>query len=115
MKTSWPIMLSSALLLSPFAVADVTYQENSQINGGSMMAMAKMATAFSSQAKAALAPTTTTVMVKGGKMVRTGPYTIDIIDLDAQTMTNIDRQKHTYYVTTFQQMQQAMADAAAKM
>jgi hypothetical protein len=115
MTNSWPLVLTSALLLSPLAMADVTYQENTQINGGSMVGMAKMAAAFSSQAKQALAPSTTTIMIHGNKMVRTSPISIDIIDLDAQTMTSIDRQKHTYYVTTFQQMQQAMADAAAKM
>jgi hypothetical protein len=115
MRNSWSVLLASALLVSPFAAADVTYQENSQINGGSMVGMAKMAAAFSSQAKQALAPSTTTVMIRGNKMVRTAPASIEIIDLDAQTMTSIDREKRTYYVTTFQQMQQAMADAAAKM
>jgi len=115
MKVSWPVLLTGTLLLSPFALADVTYQENTQINGGSMVGMAKMAAAFSSQAKQAMAPSTTTVMIHGNKMVRTSPASIEIIDLDAQTMTSIDREKHTYYVTTFQQMQQAMADAAAKM
>ena len=115
MKTSWPVLLTGSLLLSRLAIADVTYQENTQINGGSMVGMAKMAAAFSSQAKQAMAPSTTTVMIHGNKMVRTSPASIEIIDLDAQTMTSIDREKHTYYVTTFQQMQQAMADAAAKM
>ena len=115
MKPSWPVLLTGTLLLSPFAQADVTYQENTQINGGSMVGMAKMAAAFSSQAKQAMAPSTTTVMIHGSRMVRTSPTSIEIIDLDAQTMTSIDREKRTYYVTTFQQMQQAMADAAAKM
>jgi hypothetical protein len=47
-------------------------------------------------------------------MVRSNPHTTEIIDLDQQTMTFIDHDKHTYSVVTFQQMQQAMADAAAK-
>jgi hypothetical protein len=47
-------------------------------------------------------------------MVRSNPHSTEIIDLDAQTFTTIDHDKRTYSVMTFQQMQQAMADAAAK-
>jgi hypothetical protein len=47
-------------------------------------------------------------------MVRTNPHTTEIIDLDQQTITFIDHDKHNYSVVTFQQMQQAMANAAAK-
>jgi hypothetical protein len=114
MKSPWVALLTSTLLLPPFALADVSYQETTQVTGGSMMGMAKMAGAFSSQAKQMLAPTTTTVLIHGGCMVRSNPHTTEIIDLDAQTITNIDHDKRSYSVMTFQQMQQAMANAAAK-
>ncbi len=114
MKTSWSALLAGSLLLQPFAFADVSYQETTRVTGGSMMGMVKMAGAFSSQAKQALAPTTSTVMIHGGRMVRSNPHTTEIIDLDEQTITMIDHDKRTYSLMTFQEMEKAMADAAAK-
>jgi hypothetical protein len=114
MKTPWSVLLAGSLLVQPFAFADVSYQETTRVTGGSMMGMVKMAGAFSSQAKQALAPTTSTVMIHGGRMVRSNPHTTEIIDLDDQTITMIDHDKRTYSVMTFQEMEKAMADAAAK-
>lgn len=114
MKSPWPALLAGTLLLPSYALADVTYQETSRITGGSMMGMVKMAGAFSSQAKQELAPSTTTVMIHDSRMVRSNPHSTEIIDLDAQTITTIDHDRRSYSVMTFQQMQQAMADAAAK-
>ena len=62
MKTPWSALLAGSLLLQPFAFADVSYQETTHVTGGSMTGMMKMAGAFSSQAKQALAPTTETVI-----------------------------------------------------
>ena len=114
MKTPWSALLAGSLLLQPFAFADVSYQETTHVTGGSMTGMMKMAGAFSSQAKQALAPTTETVMIHGSRMVRSNPHSTEIIDLDDQTITMIDHDKRTYSVMTFQEMQKAMADAAAK-
>jgi hypothetical protein len=114
MKTPWSVLLAGSLLLQPFALADVSYQETTRVTGGSMMGMVKMAGAFSSQAKQAPAPTTSTVMIHGSRMVRSNPHSTEIIDLDDQTITMIDHDKRTYSVMTFQEMQKAMADAAAK-
>ena len=114
MKTPWSVLLAGSLLLQPFAFADVSYQETTRVTGGSMMGMVKMAGAFSSQAKQALAPTTSTVMIHGSRMVRSNPHSTEIIDLDDQTITMIDHDKRTYSVMTFQEMEKAMADAAAK-
>ena len=61
MKMKWiPIVISGALL-QPLAFADVSYQETTQITGGSLVGMLKLAGAFSSQAKQASAPTTSNV------------------------------------------------------
>ena len=113
MKTLY-ITLTAGLLLQPFALADLTYQETTRITGGSMQGMLKMAGAFSSQAKQANVPTTTTVELHGNRMVRSNPHTTEIIDLDQQAITSIDHDKHTYSVMTFEQMRQAFAKAAAK-
>jgi hypothetical protein len=110
----YAILFSSFLVLQPFAKADVSYQETTQITGGSLVGMMKLASAFSSQAKQASAPTTTTVMIHQNRMVRANPHTTEIIDLDQRNMTFIDNDKRTYSVVTFEQMRQAMANAAAK-
>jgi len=114
MKKTWILIVIGGVLMQPLAFADVSYQETTQITGGSLMGMLKLAGAFSSQAKQANAPMTSTVALHGNRMVRSNPHTTEIIDLDQQNMTFIDHDKHTYSVVTFQQMQQAMADAAAK-
>jgi hypothetical protein len=114
MKMRWVPIVIGGLLLQPVAFADVSYQETTQVTGGSLQGMLKLAGAFSSQAKQANAPITSTVALHGNRMVRSSLHTTEIIDLDQQTMTFIDHDKHTYSTATFQQMQQAMADAAAK-
>src|SRR6202789_3124699 len=108
MKTPWSVLLAGSLLLQPFALSDVSYQETTRVTGGSMMGMVKMAGAFSSQAKQALAPTTSTVMIHGSRMVRSNPHSTEIIDLDEQTMTFIDHDKRTYSMVTFKEIQQQM-------
>lgn len=114
MKRTWIPLLAGSMLVQPFAYADVSYQETTQITGGSLQSMMKFAGVFSSQAKQANTPVTSTVSLHGNRMVRSNPHTTEIIDLDQQTITLIDHDKHTYSVMTFQQMQQAMANAAAK-
>jgi hypothetical protein len=114
MKNSWLPILAAATLLQPLAHADVTYQETTKITGGSLKSMLKLAGAFSSQARQADSTTVTTITVHGNRMVRSNPHTTEIIDLDQQTITSIDHDKHNYSVVTFQQMQQALANAMAK-
>jgi hypothetical protein len=114
MKTSWFPILAAAALLQPLAFADVSYQETTQITGGSLVGMLKMAGAVSSQARQATARTTSNIMIHGSCMLRSNPHSTEIIDLDQQNMTFIDTDKHTYSVVTFAQMQQAMAKAAAQ-
>jgi len=114
MKTTWIALLAGGVLMHSFAFADVSYQETTQYTGGSMMGMLKMAGAFSSQAKQATSPVTSTVMIHGGRMLRSNPHTTEIIDLDAQMITFIDHDKRTYSLVTFKEIQDQMAKAAAK-
>lgn len=115
MNITWMSLLAGSMLLQPFVHADVSYQETTQITGGSLMSMLKLAGVFSSNAKQANTPITATIALHGNRMVRSDPHTTEIIDLDQQTITNIDRDKHTYSVMTFQQMEQVMAKASAQM
>jgi hypothetical protein len=95
--------------------ADFTYTETTQMTGGSMLSLMKMASAFSKQARQAGEPIVSTVAIKGNRMVHINPTNTEIIDLDAETITNIDTLKRQYTVVTFEQMKQQIEAAAAKM
>jgi hypothetical protein len=95
--------------------ADFTYTETTQMTGGSMLGLMKMAGAFSKQARQAGDPVVSTVAIKGNRMVRINPDHTEIIDLDAETITDIDTLKRQYTVVTFEQMKQQIEAAAAKM
>ena len=114
MKATWIALLAGGVLMHSFAFADVTYHETTQVTGGSMMGMLKMAGALSSQARQLSAPVTSTVMIQGGRMVSVNPHTTVIIDLDQQNMTTIDHDKRTYSVVTFQEIQEQMKKMAAQ-
>ena len=86
--------------------ADFTYTETTQITGGSMLGLMKMAGAFSKQARQAGDPIVSTVAIKGNRMAHISPDHAEIIDLDAETITNIDSLKRQYTVMTFAQMKQ---------
>ncbi len=102
----------AACLLCPTALlADFQYQETTQITGGSIVGLMKMAGAFSSQARQANQPITSTVMLKGNRMVRMRPDSTEIIDLDRGTVTEIDTAKRQYTTMTFEQMRQRLEQA----
>jgi hypothetical protein len=92
-------------------LADASYKETTQITGGSIVGMMKMAGAFSSQARKANQPVTSAVYVSGNRMARVRPDDAEIIDLDAGTITHIDLVKHQYTTTTFEQMRQQIEEA----
>ena len=92
-------------------LADASYKETTQITGGSIVGMMKMAGTFSSQARKANQPITSEVYVSGNRMARVGPDAIEIIDLDAGTITNIDPAKRQYTTMTFDQMRQKLEQA----
>jgi hypothetical protein len=94
--------------------AEFQYTETTSITGGSIVGMMKMAGTFSKQARQANEPVSTTVIVKGNRMVRINNLSTEIVDLDKETVTHIDMQRKTYTVMTFAQMRQQMEDAARK-
>ncbi|MEO6803862.1 MAG: hypothetical protein ABI197_11545 [Granulicella sp.] len=103
-----------AVASSPYAHADFTYQETTQITGGSLMSMMKMAATFSKQARQAGEATVSTVTIKGNRMMRANKDRTEIIDLDAGSITIIDHVKKQYTTMTFEQMRQQMDAAMAK-
>ena len=107
--------LGLSLLLPAAALGDFHYQETTQITGGSMMGMMKMAGRFSKQARDINAPNVSGVYVQGNRMARVNAQTMEIIDLDKETITNIDMQKHTYTQMTFEQMRQQFQQMMQQM
>lgn len=114
MKIRCLTVMSMLLALSTTGYADFTYQETTQITGGSMLGMMKMAGIFSKAAKQAGDPIVSTVMVKGNRMTRISKDHTEIIDLDKGTVTQVDHLKKQYTVMTFEQMRQQMDAAMAK-
>ena len=114
MKPLTFLLTCSLATTTVYAHADFTYQETTQVTGGSVVGMMKVAGAFSKQARQANDPVVSTVMVKGNKMIRIGKDTSEIVDLDAETITEIDNQKKQYTTMTFAQMRQQMEAAMAK-
>lgn len=110
-----PSLLSCTLACSSaIAHADFTYQETTQITGGSVVSMMKVAGTFSKQARQAGDPVVSTVMVKGNRMIHSNKESSEIIDLDAGTITTVDHLKKQYTTMTFEQMRQQLDAAMAK-
>jgi len=101
----------SAALATTSAYADFTYTETTQITGGSMLQLMKMAGTFSKAARQAGGPVVSTIAIKGNRMTRVGQQRTEIIDLDRETVTMIDHQKQQYTVMTFEQMRQQIEKA----
>jgi hypothetical protein len=103
--------LAITLATTSAAFADYTYQETTQITGGSIVSMMKLAGTFSSQARKAGDPVVSTIYLKGNRLAHVSADSMEIIDLDKQTVTHVDLLKKTYTVITFDQMK----DQVAKM
>jgi hypothetical protein len=99
-------------LSSSAMFADFSYRESSKVTGGMMAGMMKLAGAFS---KAAREPIESTIAVKGNKLAHRSSTSLNLIDLDARTITVADFQKRQYSVMTFEEMKQAMENIAKKM
>jgi hypothetical protein len=106
-----------ALMLAAPAsmLADYSYQETTQITGGSVVSMLKMAGALSSQARKAGEPVVSSIYLKGNRLANVSADSIEIIDLDKETVTHVDVAKRTYTVLTFQQMKDQVANARKQM
>jgi hypothetical protein len=109
-------LLALALSLpgSLFA-GDYTYQQTTQITGGTLLHMMKTVGVFSSQARHMGDPVVSSIYLKDNRLANVSSDSIEIIDLDKETITSVDVQKKTYTVMTFAQMKQAIENARAQM
>jgi hypothetical protein len=108
-------VLAVTLSMPSAVFADYTYQETTQITGGSIVSMIKMAGMLSSQARKAGDPVVSTIYLKGNRLANVSADSMEIIDLDKQTVTHVDLVKKTYTVITFQQMKDMVAKARQQM
>jgi hypothetical protein len=107
--------LGIILLGNRFMYADASYQETTQITGGSMVDSLKSVSFLSKSMSNAFAPMTTTTMVHGNQKAVVGKDYTEITDLDRETITHIDTLHKTYSVVTFAQMRQAFENMPKQM
>jgi len=91
--------------------ADFSYQETTQMSGGALVSILRLGGPFTRKARE---PIVSTVLIKGNRMATLGKENSTIIDLDKETITEINLSKKNYSVITFAQMRQAMDEAVAK-
>jgi len=91
--------------------ADFSYQETTQMTGGALVSILRLGGPFTRKARE---PIVSTVLIKGNRMATLGKENSTIIDLDKETITEINLSKKNYSVITFAQMRQAMDEAVAQ-
>jgi hypothetical protein len=105
-------LLAAGLLAFTLALrADFSYQETTQMTGGLVYNLLKLGGPFTRSARE---PQTSTVYVQGNRMATHYKESATVIDLDQETITEIDLKKKQYSVTTFEQMRAAMEKALAE-
>ena len=102
-------------LVSGLAYADASYEQTSQITGGTLTETIRSFSVLGKATKDLLAPTNSLTMVHGNQKAVINKNSTEIIDLDKETITHIDTAKKTYTVMTFAQMRQAAADMMKKI
>ncbi len=80
-----------------------------------MVAPLKSMSFLSKSMRDMFAPITTTTMIHGNQKAVVGKDSIEITDLDKETVTHIDPVHKTYTVVTFAQMRQAFTQASKQM
>lgn len=114
-RTQKSVVLLLTLAVPSSLFADYTYQQTTQITGGSIVKMMKMVSAFSSQARKAGDPVVSTIYLKDNRLANVSADSIEIIDLDKENITHIDIPKRSYTVVTFQQMKDQIENARKEM
>jgi hypothetical protein len=102
---------SGAILSCAILRADFSYQQTAQMTGGALVSILRLGGPFTRKARE---PIVSTVLIKGNRMATLGKDNSTIIDLDKETITEINLAKKNYSVVTFAQMRQALEDAMAR-
>ena len=115
MNTHKVAALGLMSLVSGLAYADASYEQTSQITGGTLTDTIRSFSFLGKATKEMLAPTNSLTMVHGNQKAVISKNSTEIIDLDKETITRFDTEKKTYTVMTFAQMRQAAADMMKRM
>ncbi len=107
-------LLALALTMAPLAVADVSHTTTSQVTGGGLLKLASIPM-VGGKIREALKPQTTQTALKGNRLATRGATSGNIIDLDAETMTNINFDAKTYSVMTFKEFEERMEKAMSNV
>lgn len=112
--------LLCALSFSSFSMparADFKYSETARVTGGAMVSMAHFAAAMTKTSEqSSLQPSTTTHYIKGNRMRTDRPDgTVEIIDLDARQVIEIDGRQRTYAIATFDEVKAALQNEQQTM
>jgi hypothetical protein len=110
MNTHYVAALGLMSLVSGVASADASYEQTTQITGGTLTDTIRSISFLGKATKDMLAPTNSLTMVHGNEKAVVNKHSTEIIDLDKETITHIDTEKKTYTVMTFAQMRQAAAE-----
>jgi hypothetical protein len=109
MNRFWAAVL--ALALAATARADYSYKQTSQVTGGAFLKFLKVMPGGGK----ATEPIVTKMSIKGNRMVTEDKDGYQIIDLDKETMTDVNLKEKAYSVITFAEMKAAMEAMLKKM
>jgi hypothetical protein len=117
MSKKWVVLVAASMfLISTLGWADFKYTQTSQITGGAMKSMMKGLGIFSKSMREATKPMESVTYVKGDYLRRDsadGSY--EIIDLHGKRIINVNPQKQSYSVITFEQMREAVQQMSQRM
>jgi len=108
------VFVVCAMAVRP-ALADSSYQSSTQVTGGTLKDSMTSSPLMARMTGKMFAATITTTMVHGNQKAEVRPESMEIWDLDAQTMTHVDTVKKTYWTVTFAEMRAGMNKAMGQM
>jgi hypothetical protein len=103
------------LLVNQCLFADASFQSTYQITGGTLVDALKGQAFIGRAVGKMFAPTNTLTMVHGNQKAVVTKDSMEITDLDQESITHVDMAKKTYSVITFAQMRQAFANMPKQM
>jgi hypothetical protein len=115
MKKQHGMTFGCCVLVAQVSLADASYQESTQITGGQLVDTLKSVPFARQKIQKILDPVVSLNLLHGDQFASVTANSTQIIDLDHETITRIDRDKKTYTVATFAQMRQAMQDGIKKL
>jgi len=100
---------------SAAARADASYQQTTQISGGSLVDTLRSVPFMGGRLQKLFDPINTLTLMQGNKLATISAHSTQIIDIDQETITHIDNEKKTYSVITFAQMREAFKSMPQKI